>query len=267
MVGALLLRGMLIGALAGILSFGFLKFAGEPAVDRAVAFETQMAGAKEHAAHDHPGHYHGVAGSESAPAPAPEPELVSRGVQAGIGLFTGVAVYSAAFGGLFALVFALAYGRIGALSPRATAAVLAALGFIAVYVVPSLKYPANPPSVGEAETIGARTALYFAIIALSLAAMIAAGMLRSRLQPRHGGWNAMLIAGGVYLTAMTVAALALPAVNEVPEAFPAVVLWQFRIAAMGAQAILWVLLGLAFGAAAERVVTNRSLSRVTMPAH
>ena len=90
-------------------------------------------------------------------------------------------IYGAAFGGLFALAFALAYGRMADLGPRATSAILAALGFIAVYIVPALKYPANPPSVGDAETLGMRTALYFGIIALSLAAMTAAGMLRIRL--------------------------------------------------------------------------------------
>ena len=101
--------------------------------------------------------------------------MVNREVQAGLGLFTGIAVYSAAFGGLFALAFALAYGRMGEFS-RATAALLAGAGFVAVYVVPILKYPPNPPSVGDADTIGMRTALYFSMIALSLAAMIGAGL-------------------------------------------------------------------------------------------
>lgn len=244
MVGALLLRGMLVGVLAGILCFGFLKIVGEPPVDRAIAFESQHGEAKAHAdAHGTP-----------APQEAPYPELVSRGVQAGIGLFTGVAVYSAAFGGLFALAFAFFYGRIGDFGPRATAALLATMGIVAVYIVPSLKYPASPPSVGDGETIGARTALYFGLIAISLAAMTVAGMLRSRLSSRCGAWNACLIAAAVYLIAMIAVGLALPTVDEVPAQFPAVVLWQFRIAALGAQAIMWATLGLVFGALTERAL-------------
>jgi len=251
MVGALLLRGMLVGVLAGLLSFGFLKIAGEPSVDRAIAFETQLDGAKAQAEAQVL-----AAKGIAAPKEEPEPELVSRKVQAGIGLFTGVMVYSAAFGGLFSLAFALAHGRIGELGPRGTAALLAALGFIAVYLAPNLKYPANPPSVGNPDTIGVRSAIYFAMIALSLAAMIVAGMVRTRLQPRQGAWNAALIAGGVYVVAMVLACLALPVVNEVPEQFPAVVLWQFRVASLGGQLILWTTLGLAFGVAAERVATR-----------
>ena len=122
-----------------------------------------------------------IAKGLAAPKEEPAPELVSRRVQAGIGLVTGVMIYNVAFGGLFALAFGLAYGRMGDFDPRTTAALLAALGFVAVYVVPNLKYPANPPAVGEPATIGMRTALYFSMIAISLAAMIAAGMLRLRL--------------------------------------------------------------------------------------
>jgi predicted cobalt transporter CbtA len=258
MVGVLLWRGMLVGMFAGIICFGFLKLAGEPSVDRAIAFEAQIVeGAKAHAdAHAN----RDVQTHPRADTPKEEsyPELVSRQVQAGLGLFTGVAVYSAAFGGFFALAFALAYGRMGAFSPRATAALLAGAGFVAVYIVPILKYPPNPPSVGDAETIGMRTALYFSMIALSLAAMIGAGMVRARFQPRFGVWNACLIAAATYLVAMIVAGVALPVVNEVPEQFPADVLWQFRLASIGAQLLLWTTLGLGFGVLAERIALSRS---------
>src|SRR4051812_2452985 len=113
MVGTLLLRGMLVGFLAGILCFGFLKLAGDPSIERAIAFETAMDEAKHKAA---------AAEAMTKGMPAPHehaaPELVSRETQAGLGLFTGVTIYSAAFGGLFALAFALALGRVGPFGPR-----------------------------------------------------------------------------------------------------------------------------------------------------
>src|SRR6516164_1306158 len=178
MTGRLLVRGMLIGLVAALLSFCFFKLAGEPSVDRAIAFENAMDEAKAKAKADE-------AAAKGLPAPVEqaEPELVSRPVQAGIGLLTGVAVYSTAFGGLFALVFALAYRRMADVGPRATSALLAAAGFIAVYLVPMLKYPANPPSVGLPETIGYRTALFCAMIVASIAAMICAAITRNRLVP------------------------------------------------------------------------------------
>jgi predicted cobalt transporter CbtA len=173
-----------------------------------------------------------------------------------------VAAYNVAFGGLFALVFALAYGRMGPYGPRATSILLAISGLVAVYVVPNLKYPANPPSVGDPETIGLRTGLYFSMIAISLAAMIAAWMLRNRLVRRFGEWDAALIASGAYLVAVVLVSIALPVVNEVPEGFPAVVLWRFRVASLGAQVIMWATIGVGFGALTERAQTA-SGGRVT----
>lgn len=251
MVGKFLMRGMLVGLIAGLLSFGFLKIYGEPAVDRAIAFETAMDEAKAKAKAEDM-----AAKGMVMPKEEPEVELVSRSTQAGIGLLTGVAIYSTSFGGLFALVFALCYGRMGAFGARATAGLLALSGFVSVYVVPNLTYPANPPSVGDPETITLRTQFYFAMVLISIAGMIAAWMIRNRLVPKLGDWNAAIVSAGLYLAAMIVVGLLVPVVSEVPEAFPAVVLWQFRVASFGAQAIMWAVIGLGFGALAERQLAS-----------
>ena len=249
MVRTFLVRGMLVGIVAGLLSFGFLKIYGEPEVDRAIAFETQQDEAK--------------AAAEKAKGmhmSDEEPELVSRSVQTGLGLLTAVLVYSVAFGGLFGLAFAFAYGRIpGALTPQAVSLLLAATGFIAIYLVPNLKYPANPPSVGDPETIGTRTALYFVMIAISLAAMVGTATLKRLFVARLGEWNANLAVAACYIVVVAIAALLLPPINEVPDAFPAVVLWKFRIASVGAQFIVWATLGLLFGALTQRALGDGRL--------
>jgi predicted cobalt transporter CbtA len=255
--GSLLLRGMIVGFVAALLSFGILKTMGEPAVERAIAFETAMDEAKAKADRDA-----AAAKGATSPVVENEPELVSRAVQGGIGLFTGVAVYNVAFGGLFALAFALCYGRIGDWRPRVVSAVLALSGFASVYAVPFLKYPPSPPSVGNPDTIGLRTAIYFAMVLLSLAAMILAWNVRNGLARRLGGWNATLVGAAVFLVAAAVAAVALPPLNEVPEDFPAAALWQFRIASLGAQALMWTVLGLGFGAWVERDYARAKLGRL-----
>ena len=255
MAGTLLLRGMLVGIVAGLLCFTFLKVFGEPEVDTAIAFETRMNEARDQAKAQE-----ALAKGIVMAKEEPEPELVSRPVQAGIGLLTGVTVYSASFGGLFALAYSLVFGRLGAFGPRATSALLAGAGFVSVYLVPNLKYAANPPSVGEPDTIGMRTAFYFAMIAISLAAMIASVMLQRRIVDRLGAWNASLASGAAYVIVVLVVALLLPVVNEVPSNFPAVVLWQFRIASLGAQLLMWTTLGLVFGAVTERAVYKQSVS-------
>jgi len=239
-------RGMLVGIVAGLLSFAFLKIYGEPQVDIAIAFETQMEAAEAAAAssveHEH------------------EHELVSRKVQAGLGLFVAVMAYSVAFGGLFGLAYAFAYRRVpGAVTPLGVAILLAAAGFVAIYLVPNLKYPANPPAVGDAKTIGVRTALYFIMIAVSIAAMIGAFSLKRLLAHRLSDWNSTLAVVAYYVVIVAIAGLLLPAVNEVPAQFPAVVLWKFRVASIGAQFIMWATLGLLFGALTQRAAAPDGL--------
>jgi hypothetical protein len=238
-VRALLIRGILAGALAGLLGFGFAWVFGEPQVDLAIGFE----------------HMHAAAGEAS------EPELVSRAVQSTAGLLTGILVYGCAFGGILSLVFAYAYGRIGHISPRATALIVAVLGFATLTLVPQIKYPANPPSVGEPDTIAVRTVLYFMMIALSVIAAIAAASTARQLARRLGAWNSAMIGGAAYLTAITLVMFILPPVNDVPTHFSATTLWNFRLVSLGIHAVLWTAFGLIFGVLAERQISpSRGLS-------
>lgn len=240
MVRGLLVRGMLVGLVAGLLAFAFAYVFGEPSVQKAIDFEDQLA--RLHHAH-------------------PDPEIVSRGIQRTLGLLTGTTVLGVALGGTFALVFAWAYGRISRLNVRVTSALLALAAYTTITLVPATKYPANPPTVGNPATIDRRTLLFFAMIAITIVAATAAARVRRDLLPRLGGWNAALAAAGAFLVLIAVAELILPAVHEVPAGFPADVLWRFRIASLGTDAVLWATIGLGFGAAAERLTAQRPHAR------
>lgn len=232
MMSSLLLRGMLAGLVAGLLAFGFAKTFGEPQVDRAIGVEEQLAMAHGDA-HDH------------------EVELVSRRTQSTVGLLTGVLVYSISVGGLFALVFAFLYGRVGDISPRALSLILAAAALIVLMVVPAIKYPPNPPSVGQPDTIAFRTKMYFAMIVLSVGAGGFAAWLARRLLPRFGHWNAGIVAVACFIGLVAAGQFLLPGINEVPSAFPAATLWQFRVVSFGIHLILWSVIGLLFGALSQ----------------
>jgi predicted cobalt transporter CbtA len=227
MAGRLLLYGMLAGILAGLASAGFFALAAEPSVDRAIAFENAVA--------------------ESA-GEAPEPEIVSRRMQKSVGLAIAAAAYGAAAGGFFGLAFAFAYGRIAGHDPRAVSAGLAAAGFIAIALVPALKYPANPPAIGSPESLGERTGLFFAMVVISVLSMLLAASLGKILCARFGAWHGSLIQAAVFVASVTTAALVMPGFNEIPAGFPADLLWTFRLASLGGQAVLWIVLGLSFGA-------------------
>jgi hypothetical protein len=232
----LLICGLIAGACAGVLATGFAELAGEPSIDNAIAFEARQA---------------------QAAGQAPELALVSRDVQSTVGLLTAAVIYGLALGGLFALAFGYVYGRVARTSPRRTALWLAVSAFAVLFLVPFIKYPANPPGVGRPDTIGDRTLLQLAMMAISLLAAIAAVRVRRAASARVAPAGAKTIAGAAYIAIVVVAGLAMPAVQEVPRAFPATTLRQFRQASVGMNAVLWATIGLLFAAAVTRVMAGR----------
>jgi hypothetical protein len=249
MLRTLLVRGMVVGVIAGVLAFGMAYIFGEPQVDRAIAFEEQMAAAP--AAVDSNQSMTAMPGMQENQG-GEEEELVSRPVQSTWGLLTATVVYGASFGGIFALVYAFALGRFTGVGPRGLAALLALAAFIAIVLAPALKYPANPPAVGNPDTIGPRTGLYLAMIVISIGAMVSAILVGRGLFRKHGLWTAVISGGALYIAVVLIAQLILPDVQEVPENFPALVLWRFRMANVGIQAVLWTTMGLLFGYLTER---------------
>lgn len=239
----LLICGLAAGACGGLLATGFAQLAGEPAIDRSIAYE--------HGREVRAARAVGVTHEIVMPAP------VSRNVQKSVGLLTAAVVYGFALGGMFALVFGFAYGRVARAGPRATAYGLAATAFVVVYLVPFVKYPASPPGTTNPETIGRRTALYATMIAISVLAAVVAGRLRGALETRLGTHGARLGAGLVFLVTVVAAGIALPSINEIPPDFPATALWRFREASVGVQAVLWATVGLVFGHVAQRVMTGQ----------
>jgi predicted cobalt transporter CbtA len=232
MLRNLLICGLIAGVCAGALAAGFATITGEPAIDRAIVYE----------------------GAHAGP--------VSREVQKSAGLLTATVVYGLSLGGLFAIAFAVAYGRVGRATPRATAYGLAAAAFVVVFLVPFLKYPANPPSVGDPDTIGRRTELYLVMVAASLLSALAAVNIRAWMLSRPA-LRAYATLGGLatYAVVVTVAAVGLPGIHEVPADFPATTLWRFREASIGLQVVLWSTIGLAFGYLAQRVMTRAGAAR------
>lgn len=244
MIGKFLLRGLLAGLIAGVIAFGFAFVFGEPSVDGAIAFEEQMAPADE-------------AHSEEEGAAS-----ISRDTQKSIGLLTGITVLGVTLGGIYAVVFSFANGRLGQLDSRQTALVVAALCFVTVFLTPWLKYPASPPASTFDDTIAFRTTLYFLMLVLSIALTVATLLVRSELARRLGQWNATVYAAVGYVAVVLVLTALMPTVNEVPEGFPASVLWEFRVASLGIQAVLWAGIGTIFALLVDRPIRQRSPTRL-----
>lgn len=239
MLKSLLICGLVAGVCAGLFAAGFARVAGEPSVEAAIAFEESLA-------------------EPAAPAGHPAGLLVTRETQSTAGLLSAALIYGLALGGLFALAFAFVYGRVGNLSPAATALWLAGASFVVLFLAPFLKFPANPPAIGDPDTITKRTILFFTMMGISILGAVLAVRIR-KLLARHGTSTALAVSLASYVVVVLIAALALPGIQEVPRDFPAVALWEFRQAAVGTQLVFWTLLGTVFAFGARRVMSAREM--------
>lgn len=276
MVSRLIWRGLLAGAVGGVLSFIFARIFAEPQIQAAIDYEGGRGAAQQ------------ALDQLAGQAPGPEEaEVFSRTIQADIGIGVGMVAFGIAMGALLAVAFIYCVGRTGNLRPRTLALFVAGGGFLGMYLVPFIKYPASPPAVGHDDTIGQRGAWYLAAVLLSVLILALAVWFGQRLQSRFGTFNASLLAGGAYLVVVSALILLLPAAghfgdnvaiygdhaSETPlpltdpngtivfPGFPADLLYSFRLYSITAQLILWAAIGLVFATTAERVLGRGARER------
>lgn len=252
------LRGVAAGALAGLVTFVFTRIFAEPVIARSIGYEDARRAAQE-----------ALDRGAGIPIPPEGGELFSRTIQENIGLAIGLIVLGMAFGALLAVVFTLVQRGSGRhIRPRTLALLLAGAAFVGVYLVPFLKYPANPPAASDAATITARGGLYLLMQVLSVVGLTLAVQLGRVLSRKRGTWQASLLAGGGYVAAMTVAMLLLRGIHETPGplrradgtivlgGFNASDLYDFRLYTLAAQLLLWGVIGLVLGAWAEKALKD-----------
>ena len=222
---------VLLGVLAGVAAAVLATVAAEPSIEAAIAVEDAR-----------------------RPADGHEDELVSRQDQRGPGLFAGYALTGGAFGLVFGAAYAIR-GRGGDPFRRALALGAALAG--AVTVLPWLKYPPNPPAVGDPSTLAQRQGLYAGLIVVSVALLLGVGWVWRRL--RRSGWSEHRATAGVagLVTAGSLAVLALFPPPPDPVELPAGLVWSFRLASLGANLLLWAVLALGFGLVAAESRSRR----------
>ncbi|WP_433198032.1 CbtA family protein [Nocardia sp. CA-107356] len=239
-LNTLLLRGLLAGLIAGLLAATVGYFVGEPKIDAAISIEEANSAKEKAAEHteEPAGHTHG---DEEEP-------LVSR-VGQKAGQFLALGLSGLALGAIFGSVAYFAR-RYSTLSGPKLVLGLALAGWTAIVAVPFFKYPANPPAVGEPDTINQRTLLWLAAVLLGLAA-VGIGVYVYKLLAAQLDTVRLIAGVGAFVLVVVLGYVLLPGINEVKDDFPAALLWQFRAASLGETATLWACLGLGFAALSE----------------
>lgn len=223
-------RGAVSGAAAGLLTSVAAYFLLEPTLDAAIALEGP--------------------GDGSSP--------VGRETQKLLGMPLGFVFAGLALGLLFAVAYRVLPSQA---EPWRRSLGLAAGGFAALALIPALRYPANPPGVGDPETIAGRTSGYLLAVALGVVVVsgsyAAARALRERGVPAPVRHSAVV---AVAVLALGVGFALLPD-NTDPVGAPASLVWEFRVRSLGLLVLLYAALGAAFGVLSLRAVPAGAVPR------
>jgi predicted cobalt transporter CbtA len=261
-VRAYLLRGAVAGLLAGLLAGILAFFIAEPVIDKAVnaestRVETQYRNDLNAAIIRH----NGDLAAAQRDVPAPAPEVFSRDTQH-LGLIVATSVFGLAVGGVFAVVFLVVARRARPRSIWQRSIALALSMFAGIYLLPFIRYPANPPGVGDSSSIDRRTYAYALAVAIGCLTVWGAWRLSLLLRDRGAG-EAMrhLAAAAVVLVGVVLLFATLPD-NTDPVNVTASLLWDFRIRSLATQVVVWLGMGATFALLTERAMRRAA----TVPA-
>ncbi len=149
------------------------------------------------------------------------------------------AILGTSIGALFGMVFAYSKGSLPGNSFVKKALLLSVIMWAVIYVIPFAKYPANPPTVGDPETIVLRQTLYVSFIAISGLGALGFYYLNKRINKR----SLAFVGYAAFISAVFVA---MPA-NPDPITAPEPLVNSFRMASFVGVSIFWLVVALVLG--------------------
>jgi len=216
-----LLSGAFAGLIHGTVNFAIV----EPYLDQAIGIENQnlFTSGEEEDTHEFWVEYEGY-------------RAWQKSGQIVAGVILGMSV-----GSLFGIVFALSKNSLPGSNVIKKAVILSGIMWFTLYIIPFLKYPANPPTVGDGETVVLRVILYLSFIAISGLGTVAFYKLSKKFQNKK-----KLVALISYIVFISVAFFAMP---ENPDKItaPMNLVNEFRIMSVLGVTSFWVSIGLILG--------------------
>ena len=215
-----LLSGAIAGTILATINIGVV----EPYIDQAIDIENQNAIA---------------AGEPIDPLEYNNYRIWQKGGEIAAGTILGTSLAA-----LFGVVFAYSRSSLPGSNNKKKALILAGIMWFVLFLIPALKYSANPPAVGDPETIYYRQSLYIAYLAISGLSALGLALLYRKIGKAR---VKKVIVPAVYAALMTGAYLAMPPNPDAINA-PMDLVIGFRIASGLTMSIFWGLLGIILGA-------------------
>ncbi len=226
--GGVLRAAVIAGLIGGVVTAAFHSLLTERVIDKSIAVEKAMIVARGQAL-GHP--------------------VVDRATQQK-GLIVGFLMYGLTWGLLFGVLFHLTRPwQPSAWTGARSGVIVALLTGWSVAVLPFLKYPANPPGVGDPGTIAYRQGLYASFVVLSVAGTALSLALhrflglqgRAPLRKRTRWWPV----AAVYAAYAAAIYLAMPAIHDLVQ-MPGELLLAFRVLSLAGLVVFWVVMAGAF---------------------
>ena len=242
---------LVMGVIVGLLVAAYMNIFNVPVMEWAIALdgcEIDRAGCGEQLA------------SAEDESPLPFSFATTLGGQR-IGMSVGLAVVGILYAAIFTGLYHLTRRATPGWSPWAWAAVAALLGFWGVSMYTQVKFPLNPPGIGDEGTLLARQGFQFLFIAVSTASVALAiygvGVI-NRTSAASGRWLRYAGIGLAYAVVALLLAFAVPGVRDAaPDWLPPELTIMFRTFTAGGHFLLWM--GIAFATVGYRLYRERDV--------
>jgi hypothetical protein len=222
---AFILITLVSGAIAGTILGLINQLIVEPYIDQAIEIEVQNT----------------VAAGE----PVNLEELAQYRVWQKGGEIVAGAILGTSISALFGIVYIYSRGSLPGSNNKKKGLILAGIMFFVIFLIPALKYPANPPAVGDPETIEYRESLYIGMLVISGFTALAVAILYRGLGQTHRE-SRKIIVPAIYAVIIALAFAVLP-VNPDKITISSDLLMNFRIVTTITMGIFWGALGLLLG--------------------
>jgi predicted cobalt transporter CbtA len=229
-VAITLSSGVIAGIILAFLNLGIV----EPYIDKAIGLE--------------------VAKQVSSGKKVNMAELIDYRYWQKAGAFVGGAIYGAGLASLFGVIFIFARNKLPGKNNKQKALLLAAVMWFVLYFVVALKYPANPPAVGDPETIYYREALYVGYIMISGFAALGLAVTWKRIPIN----SKKIVIPLMYAAIMVTAYLVMPPNPDKIE-IPMDLIQTFRILSALTIGVFWAILGIVFGSLWDKFLSREQM--------
>lgn len=230
-----LISGAFAGLIHGTVNFTIV----EPYLDQAIGIENQnlFASGEENDTPEFWAEYEGY-------------RAWQKGGQILAGVILGISI-----GSLFGIVFALSRNSLPGSNDIKKSLILAGIMWFTLYLIPFLKYPANPPTVGDGETVVLRAILYLTFIAISGFGAVGFYQLSKKLQ--NNKKLLALLGYGVFISGIFFAMPENP--DEITA--PMTLVNEFRIMSVLGVTSFWASIGIILGLFWNRLSPQKETPR------